>query len=179
MEIDLSKYGPILDGLVEPKAKVGLEPDPIEVTQAIQTRQNTLPLVQGKATVARVYVSVSNTSDPQPVTVCLFGRRGSVDLPGSPLKKLQSVPPNVNRARLDDTPAFALPASWTEGDVTLQARVRHAQSGDTWSAPVAVTFKSKQVPTYWIVPLNYGTAGSPSVPSATEISSQQSYLRTV
>lgn len=179
VEVDLARFGPWLGDWAEPKAVVGLEPDPIEVTQAVQTRQNTLPLVQHKATVARVYVSVSGTTDPQPVTVCLYGKRGSVDLPGSPLKKYRTVPPTVNRARLDDTPTFALPASWTEGTVTLQAKVRHAYSGDTLSPPLTVTFTPKQVPTYWIVPLNYGSAASPIVPSSTEIASQQSYLRTV
>lgn len=179
VEVDLSRFGPLLDGGAEPKAVVGLEADPIEVTQAIQTRQNTLPLVQDKSTVARVYVSVTGTTEAQPVTVCLTGRRGGVNLPGSPLIKKKTVPRTVNRARLDDTPAFALPQSWTEGTVTLQAKVRHFYSGDTFSAPITVTFTPKQIPTYWIVPLNYGTVSTPNVPSSAEIALQQSYLRTV
>ena len=179
LEITLSQFGaPIIGGAAQ-GVSIGFEPDPIEVTQAIQTRKNTLPLVQEKSTVARVYVSMSGTSEAQPVTVCLFGKRNGQALPGSPLKKARVVPPTANRAHLQDTPYFELPKSWTQGTINLQARVRHDYGGSVDSAAVSVTFTPKQVPTYWIVPLNYGTVDTPNLASAAEIASQQSYLRAV
>ncbi len=102
----------------------------MEVIQAIQRPANDVPLVRGKETFVRVYGRILASSagatnlNPFPL-VQLRGTRGGVALPGSPLTPINSVP-------IQSTPAdrtalnnwlFRLPASWSDGAVTLQAEV--------------------------------------------------------
>ena len=61
------------------------ETNAIEVTQAIQDRDNTLPLVADKRTVARLYADVNGVGSVQPSIVYLYSSSGGNDLPGSPL----------------------------------------------------------------------------------------------
>lgn len=161
------------------KATIGLQADAIEITQAIQTRKNTLPLVQGKKTVARVYVDVKGVTAPQPITVFLYAKKDGVDLAGSPLAKGFSVWPWVDRERVDDVPFFLLPAWWTEGSVTFTAKVRDSFGKEVSSAPVALEFKKRKTPLVWIIPVNTGTASSPVLPSDAEIADEESDMRAV
>jgi hypothetical protein len=97
--------------------------DGLEVTQAIQTPQHTVPLVAGRPTVARVYARSGNTR-PFAVGVHLFARSDGENLPGSPL----AVPPVLldrsRASRLDysSTINVDLPESWmVPGDFSLSA----------------------------------------------------------
>lgn len=98
----------------------------IEVTQALQDWNNSVPLFQSKPTVARVFLEDPNNTDSL-VTGVLHGARNGVPLPGSPLQPLGAarVPavaadPWV-RNRGDLNLDFRLPISWpTFDELTLR-----------------------------------------------------------
>ncbi|GAB4274006.1 MAG: hypothetical protein Kow0092_29370 [Deferrisomatales bacterium] len=179
------QLGPPTDFIAAPfsTARIELLPDPVEVTQAIQTRGNDLPLVADKTTVARVYVDLDWPGPPpaplQPSIVSLYGSRGGVDLPGSPLAFVHHAPLAVDREDLGDTANFKLPPTWNEGSVTLRAVVRSLFGAADASGNLPVVFTPKETPVYWVVPINTGTAASPVLPSNAEIESQQSYTEAV
>jgi len=103
----------------------------IEVVQATQDVSNSVRLVAGKSTVARVFVGLgSETSALQPpeVRAILHGRNAAgVELPGSPLTPTEvsiRAPNRPNREATDDSLNFKLPPTWTaEGTITLRAEV--------------------------------------------------------
>jgi hypothetical protein len=152
---------------------------PIELTQAIQTRQNTMPLVQDKTTVARLYLQLRGATQNQAVNVFLYARKKGIDLPGSPLSQFFMAPGSVDRAQLDDTPYFVLPKSWTHGAVEFQSVVRDYFGNVISSASATETFTPKAVPNVWIIPINIGTVDHPVVASNAEITSQESYLKAI
>jgi hypothetical protein len=160
-------------------ATITLQSDPLEVSQAIQTRQNTLPLVQNKTTLSRVYVDVTGVGSAQPVWTYLYGTRGGSDLPGSPLARVSLVPTSINRRQLSDTPSFVLPSSWPKGDVDFRVKVRSAFGDLSSSGNIPLTFNPKEVPTYWVVPINTGTPASPVLVANSEITSQQNFLQAI
>ncbi len=96
----------------------------LEVTQSVQDLDNTVPLVAGKTTVVRAYVSTDNGN-----TIRTSGRlrafRQGAELAGSPLSPLNAAPVVVDgtwradRDDLDRTLNFRLPSSWTSGSVDL------------------------------------------------------------
>lgn len=154
----------------------------IELTQAIQDRANSMPLVESKTTVARVYVGTQGVATPQPFIIYLYGSREGDDLPGSPLSTLFMVPTliDLERERLYDTANFLLPSSWTEGTIEFQARVfdlsgRLRES----STPLSRTFTRRDIPVYWVIPINVGTEAEPIVVSDESIDRPESYLKTV
>ena len=172
----------------------GIINDPIEITQAVQTRGNTLPLVRGKDTAARVYVEVNDGEPFTPVYAHLYGFRDGHDLPGSPLCIRATAPPHVEltepildavmegRDNLNHTANFLLPSSWTQGEVTLEARARLTHSSldtEVYSTDVTVVFTPRKIPTYWIIPINEGTEGYPVLPDEEEMAACESYLKTV
>lgn len=162
-----------------PFASVELDTNPIEVTQAIQTRDNILPLVEDKTTVARVYVDVDGVVFSQPSIVSLYASRDGVDLPGSPLAKYYNAPTSIDREDLNDTANFLLPNTWDDGTIQFRAIARDLFSNQSSSGTIPLTFTPKETPTYWIVPINTGTSSSPMLVSNDEISIQESYLETV
>lgn len=162
-----------------PAATISLDTNAIEVTQAIQNRQNTLPLVQDKTTVGRVYAKVNGVASSQPSAVYLYGSKAGVDLPGSPLAMLYMAPTAYNRNTLNGTANFTLPSTWDEGTVSFSSRARTFTGNQASSTPFQLTFTPKEVPTYWIVPINTGTNASPVLVSNAEISSQESYSKAI
>jgi hypothetical protein len=162
-----------------PGATAAFEPNAIEVTQAVQHRDNSLPLVAGKTTVARVYAITANVIFPALTRTYLYGSVGGVDLPGSPMATAFVAPTAPNRNRLDNTANFQLPQSWTEGSVTFNARAVNQLNSQASSTPFTLAFTPKSVPTYWIVPVNTGTVASPVLPPNSEITKQESYLKAI
>ncbi|MDX1664043.1 MAG: hypothetical protein R3272_09630, partial [Candidatus Promineifilaceae bacterium] len=176
LRLDLSDLVPVLEPDDGPP--VPFAGNPIEVTQAVQTPENSLPLVDGKTTVARVYLN--NTSGaPADLTVYLYGTRGGADLPGSPLTAAFTAPTSVDRTQLDDTANFQLPDSWTSGNVTLSARAARWLGAETTSGNVNVNFQVRQEPVYWVIPVNEGSASSPTLPDADDIDDHESFLEAV
>ena len=178
VQVDLGAAAAVVAGAYA-NATIAFPANCLELTQAVQTPANTIPLVAGKTTIARVYVSVSGTVNAQSVWVYLHGRRGGVELPGSPLVQHDYVPVAADRADATDTTIFTLPDSWTSGQVEFRVRVEHAYAGEIVSPALTRSFNVREVPTMWIVPINTGTAASPVLVSDAEIASQISYLRAV
>lgn len=160
-------------------ADVSLEDDAIELTQAIQDRDNTLPLVADKRTVARVYADTDGVLSSQPAKVYLYGSQGGVDLPGSPLAMMHFAPSSINRSNKSHTANFFLPASWDQGVVQFSAKVKDLFGNEDSSPPFNKTFTNKEVPVYWIVPINTGTNASPVVVDNATITAQESYLEAI
>jgi len=158
---------------------VALQVGALEVTQAIQDRQNTLRLVADKKTVARVYTQVAaiGATDGE-AHVFLYGRRDGIDLPGSPLAQWFLAKNMPDRDSNDDFPSFVLPDSWPRGSVDFRALVWQPQN-EISSTTITLDFSPKQVPIYWVVPLNTGTAAAPNLPDDAGITKRQDYLRTV
>ena len=98
--------------------------DFIEMTQASQTNSNSVLLVAGRPTVARIYAHTNSSLSASGVTVSLSGTRGGAPLAGSPLTSGPgTVPVGWLRGDINTSFNFTLPASWLSGNVTLEARV--------------------------------------------------------
>lgn len=120
--------------------------DHIEVTQAVQTPDNSLPLARGKETLVRVFVDHPESNaievDVELDGVYLAGNRPQGTLPGSPLSKsgFQAPPTPLDRENEDHSANFELPATWTDADgLRLVARVSrpgHVDDGteERWEA---------------------------------------------
>jgi len=110
--------------LIERYTCPGFTVTAIEVTQAIQDLDNSVPLVAGKRTFARVHVRNQGTPSSALVTARLCGP-GRCLAPDNPGKRIQ-VLANPDRARLDQSFYFELPPEWLNGNVTLTAEVNPA-----------------------------------------------------
>ncbi|HWQ82977.1 MAG TPA: hypothetical protein VN363_00330, partial [Anaerolineales bacterium] len=168
---------PFLTIIPNDLADVHLEADAFELTQAIQDRDNTLPLVWGKTTTARVYVDTDGVFSGQPSKAYLYASQGGVDLPGSPLAKYQTAPTTITRSDLGDTANFQLPAYWTrQSQVDYHARSANMFGGVDVSGSQLINFAFHQDPLVWIVPINTGSNASPVLVSNAEIASQESAM---
>ncbi len=164
----------------EPAAVVELDPKAVEVTQAIQDRDNTLPLVSDKSTVARVYVDVNHSLTAQYAWVYLYASVSGVDKPGSPLAMIHTAPTTIDRIKLDNTANFLLPKTWDDTAlVTFEARIKDWNNNPDNSTPILVNFTPRDVPIVWIVPANRGSASSPHLVSNAEIASQESAMKAI
>ena len=167
---------------IDPGASIAFDEsapaEAIEVTQAVQARDNAMPLVAGKATAARMYALVE---DGGPLLALLYGTRDGDDLPGSPLAQLHIAPEAIDRDRLRDTANFALPDSWTEGVISLRGVVLDygAYGRQVESSPLQVGFTPKEEPVYWLVRVNGGTEAAPRLGDPGELQAQKDYLETV
>ncbi len=162
-----------------PGNQIQLDPKPVEVTQAIQNRDNGLPLSAGKKTVARVYTHTTGTFTIEPVTVFLYGSRGSADLSGSPLLIHYNAPSQNNRSSLSGTANFVLPDSWTQGSTTLSTSILDIAGHKISSGVIPITYSAKSIPNYWIVPVNTGSSSLPVLPNPTTMIDQENYLSAV
>jgi len=113
-----------------PATGLNLTVSNIEVSQAIQTLNNSVPLVANRPTIARVYINVQNGTNSIPnVTARLRASRNGVELSGSPLTPfnpngIMSAPMSINRENWLHTLNFQLPSSWTSaGQILLWAEV--------------------------------------------------------
>ncbi len=162
---------------------VWLDARPIEITQAIQDRDNSLPLVQGKKTAVRTYGSAWYVQERQILFAYLHGTRNGIDLPGSPLKVLFNAPVEDQGLRdyLEDTANFFLPKSWTFGTVEFRVymtTVNHS-SADSSQDSVTKTFEERKIPNYFYIPINQGTVENDYLPAEERIWSYKNYLETV
>lgn len=99
-----------------------LHVEAIEVNQVIQDWDNSVPLVQGRPTLVRVFLETPG-SDPVRTNGRLHVYSDGVELSGSPLTSLNpstGVLVDVNavedRSTMDDSLNFALPIGWTFDD---------------------------------------------------------------
>ena len=113
-------YLPIISRLVN----IDLTVNSLEITQAIQTSSNSVPLVAGRATVLRIYPH-TNTSDAIPgVSVAVTATRNGSPLADSPVTAgPASVVVNPARSEINSSFNVRLPSSWLSGVVTLQITI--------------------------------------------------------
>ncbi|MGW4501693.1 PxKF domain-containing protein [Micromonospora sp. NPDC004336] len=113
----------------------------IEVNQAVQDWQNSVPLIQAKSTVVRAFFK---TADSQEVRTSgrLRGYRDGQELPGSPLTPIGATDivvgpdPAAGRERFAGSLNFALPATWASGRIRLVPELPggvHCEGG-RWTA---------------------------------------------
>ncbi len=101
----------------------------MEITQSIQTLNNSVPLVSGRTTAVRVYARVNEALALANVTVSLSASRNGVALAGSPLVSAAgsayptTTDVNTLRADIKKTFNFTVPAEWVSGQVVLTAWV--------------------------------------------------------
>lgn len=105
----------------------------LEITQAIQNNDNVVPLVRGKRTAVRLFVSSDGESIPG-VQARLYRVDGSGDIIDGPLSPTNleratgflRVPSDVNRDNINDSFTFFLPPDWVDDPaVRLQAELNH------------------------------------------------------
>jgi hypothetical protein len=133
----------------------------LEITQGTQTASNSVPLVAGRATVARVY-AVSDQSDPlDSVMVSIAATRDGQPLPGSPLRVgPKRIGPSAARGDYGASFNALLPQSWLSGSISLVATVdadgavAEASEGNNTAADI-LTFTSVPDLDIVIVPIRY------------------------
>ncbi len=163
-----------------PGASIAFTNPPVEITQVVQDVNNSIPLIADKTTAGRVSVHVTGASTPQPVIEYLYGMRGGIDLPGSPLAQLMMAPVTVKRANLTDTANFLLPPSWIgNGEVLFHAEASDYNGHNIASIPQNLIFTPKAVPVYWMIQENVGTANAPNLIAQSTMDSFESYVRAV
>ena len=118
----------------------------VEVSQAIQDTNNSVPLVRGRPAVARVYVENAGTSPVSGVEVLLHGSSGGVALAGSPLPLTnQTIPVDIVETNLAHTINFNLPAGWLSNSMlTLRVEMQlpGSQRAGDQSASLRTCLKS-------------------------------------
>jgi len=101
----------------------------LEITQAVQTADNSVPLVAGRPTVIRVYPHTNTIEPVNNVTIVISATRSGVALAGSPLTVgPTSVLTNPGRSDINSSFNARLPSDWLSGAVTLQVAIDPANS---------------------------------------------------
>lgn len=93
----------------------------LEITQSVQTTNNTVPLVAGRSTVVRVFAQTV-VGTPANVAVSITAVRNAASL-GTVTVGPQLVPLSPSRADYASTFNVTLPSDWTSGNVQLIATV--------------------------------------------------------
>ncbi len=113
-----------------PSFSAGETPDlvatAIEVTQGMQNLANDMPLVEGRLTVARVYVKTQDPDVPAAnvkgvLAAFRDGQYIGVEYPEN--GPISAVPDGGLRLNIDDSLYFYLPDAWTTGQITLRTFV--------------------------------------------------------
>ena len=178
----------------------GIINDPLEITQAIQHRDNSLRLVARKDTAVRVFVEVREEDEANHVTVSLYGTRDGRDLPGSPLCVEFWAWPDFEfplrvfvdpfhdvlrygirkgRDNLNHTANFLLPDEWVEPDnVFFYAKARYADQ-EIESRTVEARFIPRKTPYYIMIPINEGSSSDPVQVDETDLAAAESFAKTI
>ncbi len=128
----------------------------VEVTQGVQQPDNSVQLIAGRPTYVRM--TLTSTVAHTGVNAWLYGSRGGVPLPGSPLAALnnpRTLKATVNRAVLGDTFNFALPTSWASGSIDLWASASNGAGYSYTSSPKTFTFSAAAPMNVTVVPIRY------------------------
>jgi hypothetical protein len=159
--------------------------DAIEVTQAIQDLNNSVDLVAGKKTYARVHVaSPLNTTH---VYATLSGKQGFVTLapvlsPGNPGGDI-TVRTTPDRGQINDSYWFELPSGWTTaGNLSLTARLDPINAkNDLVQAnnirTVTVNFKETPPLRLRLMDVQYSAGGSTYLAGSSHLDALESWLR--
>lgn len=111
---------PVYLPFVARPASVDLVLNQVEITQSVQNSGNTVPMVAGRPTVARVYVTVSGVTELSSVVVEVSATRNGAPLPGSPRRSdSRIVTTSASRGNYASSFNIALPVEWLSGNVQL------------------------------------------------------------
>ena len=152
----------------------------LEVVQVIQDLQNSIPLTEHKRTFVRAHLEADQ---PGLVTPQLYGSRGGLELPGSPLAPANFagsvVPPQdalALRKELAASPYFELPESWTSGTIELVAELdgilidcQEAAGPTPDDCKAVVSFTAVDVPQVKFVKMGYTSGGTYYKPTDAEV----------
>ena len=138
---------------------VDLSIDSLEITQAVQTPSNSVPLVAGRPAIVRVYAKYTGDVVPGNVTVSLTGERNGVALPPVTLGP-QAVSASPSRASYSSSFNVPLPDTWLSGTVVMTATIDSEQvedESDETNNTATATLKFNTVPALdiVIVPVRY------------------------
>ncbi len=101
-----------------------LEIDSLEITQAVQNAQNSVPLVAGRTTVLRIFAtSTLETQSLSDVKVLVTANREGTTLSESPSVFQSSIPLSANRADYASSINLKLPYSWLTGSIDVTVRL--------------------------------------------------------
>lgn len=97
----------------------------VEISQAIQDANNSVPLVAGRSAILRIYAISTNTTQPlSNIKVAVMASSAdNLSLSESPLTLSSTVPLTSSRADYSSTLNFALPSSWLSGTVDVTIRL--------------------------------------------------------
>lgn len=164
-----------------PITVVALEPN-----QGVQDWSTSVPLVENRDTVVRVFADPEAGSPGYPLGLRLRGFRGGAELPGSPLVAtnaggLVQLSPGVAGRRADPQASFnfRLPTDWRNGTVELSvdrvgttATCTDAARPTSRDCSVQATFTKTSVPDMRFVGMPYRTGQSTSQPSTDDLIEQ-------
>ncbi|NNJ11790.1 hypothetical protein EKD04_015765 [Chloroflexales bacterium ZM16-3] len=143
----------------------------IEVTQAIQTPDRSVTLVQNRPTIARVYLNVESDSDVQGASAVLYATRNGQPLPGSPLRPINpggviTAVRSPNAERFEHTLNFIIPSSWHPGglmalsaEVDPDNRITERNENDNRSPNYLNTFLNVTRLKTVLIPIEYQRNG--------------------
>ncbi len=143
------------------RAAADLRLDLVEVTQSVQNGAGSVPMVAGRATVARVYVTGTGVAQIDGVVVEVSATRNGVALPGSPRRSgPRAVTTSSSRGDYASSFNVALPADWLSGDIQLSIVVDPdnviAEANETNNrASRTLTFLSVPQLAITVVPIQY------------------------
>ncbi len=99
----------------------------LEVTQAIQKTDNSVPLVAGRKTVVRIFAKAFIEGTPSTASkILLSATRNGAALPGAFETSLSAVSTNPVRGTYNSTVNLYLPDAWTSGTIVLTATLDSA-----------------------------------------------------
>lgn len=151
----------------KPLPPVDLAVTALEVTQAVQTSNNSVPLVANRPAVIRVYVQRLKGELPDEALILVTATRGGVSL-GTVSVGPRPVPSLPSRNDYASTFNAELPADWLFGRVEVVARVEvsgAARESNESNNSATLTLDFNEVPplAIKIVPIDYthlGTRGA-------------------
>ncbi|KPV51211.1 hypothetical protein SE17_22510, partial [Kouleothrix aurantiaca] len=145
----------------------------IDTSQAVQTNDNSVPLIAGRPAIVRVSVGVQNSTEPVlGVTGRLHGVRNGVELPNSPLTPFNNggsivAPLSQNRENFGSTLNFQIPADWTAGgrlvlwaEVNPNRTIGEGNFNDNRSPDQTINFVSVPTLQIMLVPIAYQPNGA-------------------
>lgn len=149
--ISCTTFLPLVFGAGPPSS-----PPALEITQGIQQPDNSVVLVAGRPTFARL--TLTSTVSHAGVKAWLYGSRDGAPFPDSPIPALnnpRTLETTANRASLGDTFNFELPTSWASGDITLEVQASNGSTYDYASGAMDVQFTQADPLHVTIVPIAY------------------------
>lgn len=96
----------------------------LEATQAIQTATNSVPLVQNRPTILRIFARTTSLMGTRGITISVAATRNGIPLPGSPLMLgPYTLSRSPSRGIYTSTINVLLPPAWLSGVIVLTATV--------------------------------------------------------